>query len=144
MFMRNYVENEEDGHEMVSDMVAILRDNSLYPCQSTCSRWNRIAELYGHVRPCKKTGNKQPERLRGPDLVYLAMYRVAYPKATIAEVLAFLYRCNLGNVGWSFYSKSQISLAEKAIGLSRKKASTTAYQAYLPVNLRKRKQHLKK
>lgn len=76
--------------------------------------------------------------LQGPDLVYLSMYGVVCPKATIAEVLPFLYWCNLGNLDWTFFSQSQISLAEKRIGMTRKKASTTAYQAYLFMNIRKR------
>ena len=74
----------------------------------------------------------------GQDLVFLAIYRVIYPKATIAEVNAFLYTVNLANPFFAFYSPSQIYNGETLIGLSCKKGSTTAYQALYPVNLQKR------
>ena len=76
--------------------------------------------------------------LRDHDLILLALYRIAFPKATAAEINAFLYRANFGNVMFRFYSPSQISEAEKRIGLSRKKGSIIAFQALLPVNRLKR------
>ena len=66
------------------------------------------------------------------------MYRIVFPKATAAEVNAFLYRANYGNLHFRFYSSAQITEAEKRIHLTRKKGSTTAYQALLPINIQKR------
>ena len=74
----------------------------------------------------------------GHDLLLLALYRITFPKATAAEINAFLYRANYGSMTFRFYSPSQISETEKWIGLTRKKGSTTAYQALLPVNKHKR------
>ena len=76
-------------------------------------------------------------RLKGHDLVLLAMYRIVYPKAISAEVNAFLYCVNFGNPFFSFYSPSQISRTEESIGILRKRGSTTSNQAYYPINLRK-------
>ena len=61
-----------------------------------------------------------------------------YPKATAAEINAFLWNSTLPGAQYRFYSDSQISKAEDFLGLSRKKGSTTAYQASLPINQAKR------
>ena len=136
MFIRDHMDNENDP--AVRNMIAVLRLNHCYPSSVTTRRWELIREEHGHLRPCKRNGNVIRVRMTGPDLVYLALYRVAYPKCTIAELNAFLYRANLGNPDFRFYSHSQIHRAESLIGLSRKKASTTAYQAYFPENMEKR------
>jgi len=85
----------------------------------------------------RKSGRKK-FKLGGRNLVLLALYRVLFPKARAAEVNAALYRFNYGNPFFSFFSKSQISEAEARLGLTLKRGSTTAYQAFFPVNLRKR------
>jgi hypothetical protein len=41
-------------------------------------------------------------------------------------------------MNFRFYSPSQISEAEKLIGLTQKRGSTTAYQALRPINSQKR------
>jgi hypothetical protein len=66
------------------------------------------------------------------------LYRIVFPKAMAAEINAFLYRANYGSIDFRFYSASQISETEKRIGLTRKRGSTTAYQALLPINIQKR------
>ncbi len=65
----------------------------------------------------------------------LALYRVAFPLATFAEINAFLYQANFGNIDFCFYSKLQIAEAESWIGLTKKRDSTTTYQVYLPINM---------
>ena len=55
-----------------------------------------------------------------------------------AEINAFLYKVNFGSLNFRFYLSSQITKAEQSIRLTRKRRSTTAYQAFLPVNLQKR------
>ena len=77
----------------------------------------------------RKRGKKRT-KLRGKDLMRLALYRVLFPKARAAEINAALYRFNYGNPFFSFFSKSQISNAEARLGLTRKRGSTTAYQAF--------------
>ena len=121
-------------HPIISE----LRNQHHYPSKATENRWNSLVQNIGHYRACRRTGNKWGKVFRGNDLVLLAMYRLVYPKAQQSELNAFLYRCNFGNLGWRFYSPSQITTAEHQIGLSRKAGSSTAYQALLPINILKR------
>ena len=63
-------------------------------------------------------------------------FRAAYPKSTHAEVIAFLWNA----WGWyqqpqQLYWPAQIVAAENRLGMSRKKGSTTAFQARCPVNI---------
>ena len=125
----------------VRNMIDVLRQAHVYPSSRTQTRWEALHDDVGHVRPCRRSGNHFGERFAGQDLVFLALYRMIYPKSTHAEVNAFLYRCNLGNPRFQFYSPSQICRAETLIGLTRKKGSTTAYQALLPRNLIRRYQY---
>ena len=136
MFVSNYLENNDNPQ--VRNFVSMLRHEHIYPCSVTQTRWERLSIEIGHVRPCRRTGNKEFERISGQDIVYLALYRVIYPKCSIAEINAFLFRVNIVNPFFSFYSPSQISRAEAMIGLSQKKGSTTAYQAFYDVNIIKR------
>ena len=122
----------------IANLVDILRLNHVYPSAITQWRYEQLNDTLGHVLPCRRSGNKHSQKLSGQDLIYLALYRVAYPKCSTAELNAFLYRANLGNPAFSFFSQSQISVAEKSIGLTRKKGSTTAYEAFLPENLERR------
>ena len=137
MFMSEHL-NDQDENPHVVNMVALLRQAHVYPSSQTLTRWESLNDTLGHVRACRRNGGRQLERFAGQDLVCLALYRSIYPKCNHAEINAFLYRCNLGNPFFQFYSHSQISRAEALIGLSRKKGSTTAYQALYPRNLRKR------
>ena len=125
----------------VEEFIATLRLNRVYPSNFTELKWNAIEATLGHLRPCRRTGNIFATRLRGTDLIHLALYRVAFPKATHAEINAYLYRVNFGNASFCFYSHSQISTAESRIGLTFKKGSTTAYQAFFPQNLDRRWQY---
>ena len=139
MFIVDHVlGGDQQDYHGVRNMVDILRGNHIYPSSRTCRRWAKLQDDHGHLRPCRRSGNSFAERMSGPDLIYLAIFRAFYPKATIAETNAFLYRANLGNPFWNFYSQSQIHRGECLIGLSRKRSSTTAYQALYPVNLQKR------
>jgi len=115
-----------------------LRANRLYPSVQSEERWHNMLTILGHCLPCRRTGNKRATVLRDHDQILIALYRIPFPKATSAEVNAFLYRANYGDVNFRFYTPSQITECEKRIGLTRKRGSTTAYQAYLPRNIRKR------
>ena len=77
--------------------------------------------------------------LRDHDIFYLSLYRVAFPKATAAEINAFLYCVNYGAWTFRFYSCSQITEGENRIQLTRKRGSTTASRhALRPINQAKR------
>ena len=110
-----------------------LRDQSLWPSTRSNRRWSQQLIQTGTLRRKKTTGNNHATVLRGEDLLHLAMYRAAYPKATAAEIIAFLH-----NTTGRFYHPSQISKAEDRLGLSRKKGSTTARQALIPLNILRR------
>ena len=115
-----------------------LRQQHVMPSSSTVRRWLQLDQRLGHHRAFQRNGNSTASILRGSDLVLLALYRVVHPNAQHAEINAFLYRCNFGNPFFRFYSHSQISRAEDILNLKGKRGSTTAYQAFLPVNVMKR------
>ena len=91
-----------------------------------------------HARPCHQTGNSRATVLHNHDLFLLSLYRLAYPKAMASEINAFMYNTNYGSLNFRFYSASQITIAKQRIGLTRKTGSTTAYQAFLPINKQNR------
>ena len=70
----------------------------------------------------------------------LAYWRSIWPKSTHAEMNTLLFNSQLarGEPNPRFFSPSQLSRAEDRLGLSAKRASTTAYQALLPRNITKR------
>ena len=116
----------------------LLRIAHVYPSLQTEWRWFHLYNQLGHYCQCRQTGNVRATVLRDHDQIFLSLYRVAFPKATAAEINAFLYRCNYGSLIFRFYSSSQISECKKRIGFTRKRGSTTAYQALLPQNVWKR------
>ena len=129
------VNNAGVSNHPIFDQLRALR---VFPSTNTERRHVALQNTEGHIRPCRRTGNNRASALRDHDLLLLALYRITYPKATSAEINAFLYRANYGSLTFRFYSPSQISETETWIGLTRKKGSTTAYQALLPINKLKR------
>ena len=114
-------------HPDVRNFISTLQNDSIYPKNITIGRWSALENRLGHFRACKRNGNRYPSRLCDSDLILLALYLSVHPKCTIAELNAFLYRSNFGNLDFSFYSNSQLNNAEKKVGLSMKRGSTTAY-----------------
>ena len=108
----------------------VAREVRIRESARSTRRWRRRLARLGHLRPFRRTGNKRATVLRGYDAYRLAVYRTTYPKATIAEINAYLYI-----VTGRFYDPSQISRCEDRLGLSRKRGSTTAYQALHPRNV---------
>ena len=65
----------------------------------------------------------------------LTLFRILWPRGTHHEANIWLFHSN----GMTrFYQPSQICKAEDSLGLSTKRASTTARQAMLPMNLQLR------
>ena len=62
----------------------------------------------------------------------LATFRYAFPKGTADEAIAFIA---MHSTNPRLYSRADITLGEQALGLTRKKSSTTAYQAFTPHNM---------
>jgi len=107
------------------------------PCLRTQQRWNRRLLMEGHYRPYERRGNKRPGTIVGSDKFLLVLFRSKFPKATAAEVAAFLYNNTL-NHNPRIFTPSQISYAEDSLGLTRKKGSTLAIQALRPENVLRR------
>jgi hypothetical protein len=107
----------------------------LFLSMQTIRRYVALENRLGHFRPCRQTGNKRVTVPRDHNIVFLILYGIAYPKCSAAQINAYLYRVNYGDVLFRFYTKSQISKAERRIGLTRKHGSTTTYQAFLPIDL---------
>ncbi len=83
----------------------------------------------------RRTGNSRATVLHGLETFKLAWLTAVFPRINAAEINVFLYNSN-GQI--RFYSPSQIYRAQDRIGLSRKRSSTTAMQAALPINQQKR------
>ena len=124
--------------DMENPMTAQLHEYRVYPVQRTVDRWSRKVVLFGHARQCHRTGNYRATVFHNHDLFLLALYRLAFPKAMASEINAFLYNADYSSLVFRFYSAPQITYAEQRIGLTRKTGSTTAYQAFLPINKQKR------
>ena len=115
-----------------------LRKLQKYPSKRSVNRWENREATLGHIRPFRRTGNVRASVFHDHNLLLLALFRITYPKATANEVNVFLYKSNYRSMEFRFYAASQITEAEKRIGLTRKKGSTTAFQALLPANKEKR------
>ncbi len=123
-----------DGDD--NEHVAHLRANGQYPSEGTVDRWMLLQNNFGHTRPFRRTGNNRATReIRGRNLLLLSLHRAVLPKATIAEVNAFLYAMNMHDPDNRFHSYSQICRAEASILITKKRSSTTAFQAMLPINV---------
>eukprot|EP00567_Pseudictyota_dubia_P014059 CAMPEP_0197436338 /NCGR_PEP_ID=MMETSP1175-20131217/3810_1 /TAXON_ID=1003142 /ORGANISM="Triceratium dubium, Strain CCMP147" /LENGTH=382 /DNA_ID=CAMNT_0042965605 /DNA_START=300 /DNA_END=1448 /DNA_ORIENTATION=- len=118
------------GMESVNPMVQQLRSEHLYPAERTMRRYRQRLNEHGHFMRFVRQGNQRATAIVGGDLMLLAQFRILFPKARIAEVIAYLF-----NARGRFYHPSQISRAEDRLGLTRKRGSTTARQARLPRNL---------
>ena len=124
------------GQDLDSPEIRALRDQWKFPHLDTCQRWIDIYHETGDICPKRATGNRYSQReILGDTLEKLALFRIVFPKATLAECRAYLYNLN-PNV--APHSNSQVHRAEMLLGLTRKASSTTADQTYTPANLLKR------
>ena len=123
------------------DWIDGQREDGLFPSDRTIRRWRHQWVERGHIRPFRRTGNDRAAVLRGNDLVLLAVYRTIFPKANTAEINAFIGGMNFGRPDQRFYSSTQIKDAEERLGMSMKVGSTTAYQAFRPINLIRREDY---
>ena len=129
------VQNRLNGHD-ASAAIVQLQQQHLYPHPSSIERFVNRQNTVGHSRPYRHTGNAHAEReIEGMDLIYLSVHRSFLPKGTYAELHAYLHVMNLQNPTFLPYSDSQIARAQNRIHLTRKRCSTTAYQALQPRNL---------
>ena len=122
-------------------VVAFLRHEGRYPVERTVDRWMETQIANGHSRPFRTTGNRRATReIRGRNLILLSLYRAAFPKASIAEVNAFLFVMNQDHDPINrLHSYSQICRAEASILITKKRSSTTAFEAFTASNIIRRK-----
>jgi len=105
----------------------------------TINRWIQRRDELGNILPFKHTGNNRATReIRHHELVELALYKKVFPKSYTYEVAAHLHN---RNPAVRPRSNSQICRAQQRLRLSRKRASTTAYKAYIPRNLTLRRMY---
>lgn len=110
-----------------------MRAEKKFPCLSTCNNWIAQYVEEGNVDPKRRTGNMFAEReILGRPLEQMALFWVVNPKATYAEVRAYLYNIDPTR---DPYSDSQVHRAKVLLDLRRKRASTTAEKAYSLRNL---------
>ena len=117
-----------------SDTNRMLQLQHLYPHPNTTMRWVQQMLDEGHAFSYRFLGNKRATILRGPDYMFLALYRSVFPRAKAAEINVFLYRCNFGNLDFDYCHIFAITEVEKRLGLTKKRGSTTAFQAFMPIN----------
>jgi hypothetical protein len=129
----------QNGGDLMSPELQVLRQQRKFPSFATCNRWIRQFNEEGHTRCKRPTGNRISQReVHGQDLFNLSLYRMVRPKAYLDEVRAYVHNQNPVNPP---YSQSQIYRAERRLGLVRKAASTTSDCAYFEANLFKRQQY---
>ena len=130
-----------NGLPRTDPVLRLMQASKEYPCDRTISRYILQYRAVVHVIPFRRTGNNRAQRdVKGTDLISLALHRSIRPKSRIYEVKAFVHMVNPAN---AVYSDSQICRAEARLGLTRKKGSTTAFQAYLPINVLKRQNYFR-
>ena len=135
------VQNRLNGNDNHQNTIQ-LQQQHLYPHPDTVTRFTNRQQQVGHSRAYRHTGNVRSVReIQGNNLILLSLYRVALPKATHAEVNAFLYEMNSHDPHYQIYSPSQICRAEQRIHLTKKRTSTTAYQALEPRNVQWRENY---
>ena len=124
-----------------SETIIAARANRQFPSKRTVRRYVQNINERGFLDAFKRSGNKRATVLRRLDLVLLAIYNKKFPVATAAENIAFLWNAFGRHQNPPIvYNESEICKAEQRIGLSRKKVSTTAFQAFSPQNLLRRRQ----
>lgn len=111
-----------------------LRAQKLYPCLQTYNKWFSQFHSVGNVEPKYLIRNHHAIcKVRDEKIVKLALFQTINPKATIAEIRAYLF--NIWGGKEPLHSPSQIGMAENFLGIPRKVGSTNCFSAYLPTNL---------
>lgn len=90
---------------------------------ASISRWRQRRERF------RRTGNQDRTQLVGIDMMNMVTFIIAYPDATLDEIAVFIY-----NEGGELYDNSTISRRLKELQITKKTASTEAYQAFTPEN----------
>jgi hypothetical protein len=136
-FRHNLIMRYQLGLLLVTAELMDLRAVYTYPSMSFWEWYIKNHDDLGHCRAMLKTENHEAERTaRGQLLVYLALFRVVFPAATINEARAYLF--NVDPMLGVPFCPAAVVYAEHLLGLRRKAPSTTCQRAFLPLNLYKR------
>ena len=83
--------------------------------------------------PYKMTGNKTTQGMPGHHRFLLAIFRGIYPQASDDQCAVFIACHSRDN---AVFTERDMSKALEDMEMTRKRASTIAYQAFTPKNLR--------
>ena len=84
------------------------------------------------VLPLRQSGNKVNNTIRGEHLLLLAMFKKTYPQASNPESACYIAEHSTdGRV----LTNGEVTKGLRFLNMTRKKGSTTAYQAFTPKNI---------
>lgn len=111
--------------------ILAARAQGQFPHDRSIQRYEQRRRDQGHSQPYKRNGNKPSDKLRGIDLVALALFVQAFPTATGSEKQVFLFNCTGRHRPVPYImSEKQITEAEQAIGISRKRTAVSTIAGF--------------
>ena len=111
-------------HERQAEIDAFHNREPIRASLASIYRWMERLE------PHRMTGNKEKEKLVGAGQMLLVIFLYAFPDAHADEIATFIW-----NESGELYDLPTISKRLKELHMTKKRASTEAYQAYTPANL---------
>ncbi len=128
----------QNGDDLQSPMLNCCQEMRVFPHIATCQTWIPQYMQVGHVDPKKATGNHCAScKIRGKNIVQLAIYLATNPKATTDEICDYLFNLQNPDHQLPSFSSSQVLQTELIFGLTDKVGSTICHCAHLPINLAK-------
>lgn len=94
--------------------------------------------LGGCIRK-KKAGGPRKTNFVGIEQLLLALIRLAYPRATADQIRTWFAMNSPRRAITRLCDRVTVTRAEQALGLTRKLGSTTAFQAFTPYNMMRRR-----
>ena len=95
---------------------------------SSLKRWEK------RIHPHRQTGGKREQQVSGHHLFLLVLFKKIFPQASASQCAVFVACHSADN---RVFTDREISKALKGLNFTRKKASTTAYEAFSPRNLKR-------
>jgi len=95
---------------------------------SSLKRWEK------RIHPYRQTGGKRRQTMSGHHLYLLVLFKKIYPQASASQSAVFVAVHSADN---RVFTDREISKALRGLNFTRKKGSTTAYEAFSPVNLKR-------
>ena len=110
----------------VAELQRFNNGDDIYASLSSIYRWQE------DVTRRRQTGNRPSANIVGLDMFLMTIFLFAFPDATEDEIAACLY-----DQTQQIYSRQDVSRRLTELKLTKKKASTEAYQAFTPENIQK-------